>query len=211
MEQGGRSVENAASWRMAFTTLAILSVTFGSPLLIVVGMKPMQEALGADRSVLALAAALVWVGTGAGSVLMGRLSDRIGVRATVTIGVCMIAGGLALSSTGAMWAIFVGHGLMLGLFGGGGVYPPLLVHVTRWFDRRRGTAIALISSGQYIAGVVWPSVFQIGIETWGWQRSMLVFAGLVVLAFLGVALYEIFALLERRVTFWATRAQEPVG
>lgn len=43
MEQGGRSVENAASWRMAFTTLAILSVTFGSPLLIVVGMKPMQE------------------------------------------------------------------------------------------------------------------------------------------------------------------------
>ena len=73
----------SASWRAAWLTLAILSVSFGSPLLIVVGMKPMQEALGTDRSVLALAGALVWVGTGAGGILMGWLADRIGVRATV--------------------------------------------------------------------------------------------------------------------------------
>ncbi len=39
----------------------------------------------------------------------------------------------------------------------------------------------------------------------------LVFAGLVVLAFLGVLLYEVFAFLERRVTFWATRANDVVG
>ena len=39
----------------------------------------------------------------------------------------------------------------------------------------------------------------------------LVFAGLVVLAFLGVLLYEVFAFLERRVTFWATRANDVVS
>jgi NitT/TauT family transport system permease protein len=42
-------------------------------------------------------------------------------------------------------------------------------------------------------------------------NAPLVFAGLVVLAFLGVVLYEIFAFLERRVTFWATRAHEVVS
>jgi MFS family permease len=157
------SIESRESWKAAWTTLAILSISFGSPLLIVVGMKPMQEALGTERSVLALAGALVWVGTGAGGVLMGWLADRIGVRATVAIAASMMAAGLALSSLGPIWTLYVGQGLMVGLLGNGGIYAPLLVYVSRWFDRRRGTAIALISSGQYIAGVVWPTLFERGI------------------------------------------------
>src|SRR5258707_13772871 len=77
------SIESRESWKAAWTTLAILSISFGSPLLIVVGMKPMQEALGTERSVLALAGALVWVGTGAGGVRMGWLADRMGGRGPV--------------------------------------------------------------------------------------------------------------------------------
>ncbi len=121
------SIEGPRSWRAAWLTLAILSISFGSPLLIVVGLKPMQEALGTERSVLVLAGSLAWVGTGAGGILMGWLADRIGVRATVAIGACMIAGGLALSSHGTLWALYIGHGLMIGLLGNGGVYPPLLI------------------------------------------------------------------------------------
>ena len=124
---GHDEVDSRASWKIAWVTLAILSVSYGSPLLIVVGMRPMQEALGIDRSALALAGSLVWVGTGAGGIFMGWLADRIGVRNTVIIGACMIAGGLALSSLGSMWALYVGQGLMVGLLGNGAVYPPLLV------------------------------------------------------------------------------------
>ena len=176
---GSGGVDSRASWKMAWLTLAILSISYGSPLVIVVGMKPMQEALGSDRSVLALAAALVWVGTGSGGILMGWLADRIGLRTTVTIGACMIAGGLALSSLGSIWALYLGHGLMVGLLGNGGVYPPLLVYVSRWFERRRGAAIALISSGQYVAGVLWPSLFEQGLTAYGWQTVMLAYAGVV--------------------------------
>jgi MFS family permease len=181
---GHRSIESRASWRAAFMTLAILSISFGSTLLIVVGMKPMQEALGVERAALALAGSLLWIGTGAGGILMGWLADRIGLRTTVAIGACMVAGGLALSSTGPIWALYVGQGLMVGFLGNGAVYPPLLVYVSRWFDRRRGTAIALISSGQYIAGVVWPSVFQSGISGFGWQATMLTYAVVVLVVML---------------------------
>lgn len=38
----------------------------------------------------------------------------------------------------------------------------------------------------------------------------LVFAGLVVVALMGVAIYEVFAWIERRTTGWATRGQTPV-
>jgi MFS family permease len=181
---GSGGVDSRASWKMAWLTLAILSVSYGSPLIIVVGMKPMQEALGTERSVLALAGALVWVGTGSGGILMGWLADRIGLRTTVTIGACMIAGGLALSSLGSIWALYLGHGLMVGLLGNGGVYPPLLVYVSRWFERRRGAAIALISSGQYVAGVLWPSLFERGLTEFGWQAVMLAYAGVVLVLIL---------------------------
>jgi MFS family permease len=69
--------------------------------------------------------------------------------------------------------------LLIGVIGNGAVYAPLLVYVSRWFDRRRGAAIALISSGQYIAGVVWPEIFERGIATYGWQTTMLAYACVV--------------------------------
>ncbi len=181
-------VDSRAAWKTAWLVLAILSVSYGSPLLIVVGLKPIQEALGTERSVVALAGALVWVGTGAGGILMGWLADRIGIRRTVMIGASMIAGGLALSSLGVVWALYIGHGLMVGLLGNGGVYPPLLVYVSRWFERRRGAAIALISSGQYVAGVLWPSFFERGMALIGWQTLMLCYAALVLVLVLPATL-----------------------
>jgi MFS family permease len=185
---GHDGVDGRASWKIAWITLAILSVSYGSPLLIVVSMRTMQEALGTDRSALALAGALVWVGTGAGGIFMGWLADRIGIRNTVIIGACMIAGGLALSSLGSMWALYVGQGLMVGLLGNGAVYPPLLVYVSRWFSRRRGAAIALISSGQYVAGVLWPTLFERGLSSIGWQMLMLGYAAVVLVLILPTTL-----------------------
>jgi MFS family permease len=185
---GSEQVDSRMSWKAAWLTLAILSVSYGSPLVIVVGMKTMQADLGLERSLLALAGSLVWVGTGAGGILMGWLADRAGVRATVTIGAAMTAGGLALSSLGKVWALYIGHGLMIGLLGNGGVYPPLLVYVSRWFEKRRGTAIALISSGQYVAGVTWPALFERGIAHAGWQTVMLVYASVVLILILPMTL-----------------------
>jgi MFS family permease len=73
---------------------------------------------------------------------------------------------------------------LIGLIGNGAIYAPLLVYVSRWFDRRRGTAIALISSGQYIAGVFWPSIFERGIAAYGWQAAMLSYAAIVLMGIL---------------------------
>ncbi|MEA2772122.1 MAG: hypothetical protein QOD93_5084, partial [Acetobacteraceae bacterium] len=136
------SIESARSWRAAFLTLAILSVSYGSPLLVMVGMRDIQAAMHTDRSVLSLASALVWIGNGLGGIPMGWLADRIGIRKTVMIGAVSMASGLALSSLGSVWALYIGHGLLIGLLGNGAVYAPLIVYVSRWFDRRRGTAIA---------------------------------------------------------------------
>ena len=177
------TIESPRSWQAAFLTLAILSLSFGSPLLAVVGLRDMQAAMHTDRSVLAMASALVWIGNGVGGIPMGWLADRIGIRKTVAIGTLAMAAGMALSSLGTVWALYVGHGLFIGLLGNGAIYAPLIIYVSRWFDRRRGTALALISSGQYIAGMIWPSILEVGMKQFGWQPVMLAY-GAVVLAIL---------------------------
>jgi MFS family permease len=183
--------------------LALLSVSYGSPLLAVVGLKPITEDLGTQRQLIALVGSLTWLGTGLGGIAMGQVAERIGIRATVIFGAAMIALGLAVSATGNLWAMLIGHAVLVGFFGNGALYPPLLVYVSRWFDRRRGTALALISSGQYIAGMGWPILFEYGMRSadaalplgdhsialHGWQTTMLGFAVLVGIAVPLIALF----------------------
>jgi len=171
-----RQTEVGGAWLAAGVTLALLSVSYGSPLVLIVGLKPITADLGTIRQVTSIAAALTWIGTGAGGILMGWIADRIGIRATVVFGSVMIALGLAVSTLGTVWALYLGHFLFVGLLGNGAMFPPLMVYVSRWFEARRGAALALISSGQYIAGMVWPSLFEVGLDQFGWQATMLVYA-----------------------------------
>src|SRR3954453_5739904 len=176
------SIESRGSGIAAGVSLALLSVSYGSPLLIVVGLKPITEDLGTARQMVALAGALTWLGTGLGGILMGQVAERIGMRATVIIGAVMIAAGLAVSASGDIWAVLLGHTFLVGLLGNGALYPPLLVYVSRWFDRRRGTALALISSGQYIAGMAWPTLFERARPDYGWRATMIGWAVVMLVA-----------------------------
>jgi MFS family permease len=88
----------------------------------------------------------------------------------------MIGIGLLVSTFGEPWQLYVGHGLFIGLLGNAGLNAPLYVYVSRWFDRRRGSALALISSGGYLAGFVWPVAFERGIAFFGWRWTMLAYA-----------------------------------
>jgi MFS family permease len=182
------SIEGRGSWVAAAVALAILAVAYGSPLPIVVGLKPIQAAMNTDRSMIALAGSLVWVGTGIGGIPMGWLADRFGIRAIVGFGAVMTALGLVISTLGGLIPLYIGHGLLIGLIGNGAIYAPLLIYISRWFDRRRGTAIALISSGQYIAGVVWPEFLERGIALYGWQTAMQAYACVVLILVLPMLL-----------------------
>ncbi|HKS89607.1 MAG TPA: MFS transporter [Stellaceae bacterium] len=181
-EASGGSIEARESWVAAWIVLALLSVSYGSPLLAVVGLKPITQDLGTVREVVALAGALTWLGTGLGGIVMGQVAERLGIRFTVTFGAVMIAVGLTISAGGNLWAILIGHALFVGFLGNGALYPPLLVYVSRWFDRRRGTALALISSGQYIAGMAWPTLFEHVMSSYGWRATMAGFAAVVLVA-----------------------------
>jgi MFS family permease len=161
---------------VASLSLVMLGLSFGGPWITAVGLKEIASDTGGARQVPSLAVSLSLFGAGLGGLLMGRLANTYGVRWTVIIGSVMIAVGLFVSSLGAPWQLYLGHGLFMGLLGNAGLNAPLFVYVSRWFDRRRGSALALISSGGYLAGFIWPTIFERSIAHFGWRWTMIGFA-----------------------------------
>ncbi len=182
-----RSVETRASWVVASVSLLLLGLSFGGPWITAVGLKEIASDTGGARQVPALAVSLAFFGTGVGGILMGRLANTYSVRWTVIFGSTMIAAGLILSSFGEPWQLYLGHGLFMGMLGNAGLNAPLFVYVSRWFDRRRGSALALISSGGYLAGFVWPTIFERSIANFGWRWTMIAFAVLQIVVILPLA------------------------
>ena len=176
MLQSSSSIETRASWVVASVALFIMMMAFGAAWITAVALKDIAAEAGGARSIPALASALAWLGSGTGGILMGRIADRVGTRWTVICGGLMIGLGLAISTLGAPWPLWIGHGLFIGLIGLGGINAPLYIYVSRWFDRRRGSALALISSGSYLAGAMWPPVFERVIAGFGWRQTMLWYA-----------------------------------
>jgi MFS family permease len=175
---GGR-VDSREAWLIAMATLVVPAISFGAPFVVIVALKPVAADLGGYRSIPSAAASLAMLGTGVGGLAMGWVAERIGTRLTVMFGALMMCAGLVLSSGGEVWQLYLGHGLLIGFLGNGAINAPLYVYITRWFERRRGTALALIASGQYVAGAVWPSLFERAIAAFGWRQTM---AGFGVLA-----------------------------
>src|ERR1700693_2837632 len=91
------SVETRASWVVASAVLVIMAIAFGAPWVTIVALKNIAAEVNGERSVPAFAGALVWIGSGVGGILMGRVAERLGIRFTVIFGPAMIAVGLTVS------------------------------------------------------------------------------------------------------------------
>src|SRR5262249_11731027 len=129
-----------------------------------------------------------WLGSGVGGILMGRLADKVGTRSTVICGALMIGLGLAISTLGPPWPLWVGHGLFIGLISLGVINPPMYIDVTRWFDGRRGSVLALLSSGSVLAGAMWPPLFERVIAYFGWRQTMLWYGAFEIVVILPLAI-----------------------
>jgi MFS family permease len=182
------SVETRRSWIVASAVLVIMAVAFGAPWVTVVALKNIAAEVNGERSIPSFAGALMWIGSGIGGILMGRVAERLGIRFTVIFGAAMIAVGLVVSTWGPPWPLYIGHGLFIGLLGLGGINAPFYVYTSRWFDRRRGSALALISSGSYLAGAFWPPIFAPAIAYFGWRNTMLACAALELLLIVPAAI-----------------------
>ncbi|HEX3990011.1 MAG TPA: MFS transporter [Acetobacteraceae bacterium] len=170
------TIETRKSWTVCLTALGITAISFAAPAITVVGLRSIAEELGGERSVPALAYSLAWLGASFGGIAMGRAAERFGIRATVIFGSAMIAVGLIVAQSGGRVSLLLGYGLFIGLLGNSGINAPLYIYVSHWFDRRRGTALALVGSGASVSAAIWAPIFVVAEAHIGWRHTMLGFA-----------------------------------
>ncbi len=119
-----------------------------------------------------LALALAYIGAGVGGIAAGWIADRVGVRRPALFGALMVGAGAMVAAHGSAWALYLGHGVMIGLLGNAAMFAPLMANVSRWFDRNRGAALALVATGQQLAGAVWPPLFRYTVDVAGWRATL---------------------------------------
>ena len=182
------SVETKQSWFVAGVVLVIMGLVFGAGWITSVALTEIAAEVGGSRSVPALATSLAWLGSGVGGVLMGPVAHRFGARSTVIWGAVMVGIGLSISTLGPPGPLAIGHALFMGLLGIGAINAPMYIYISQWFDRRRGSALALISSGSYLAGALWPPIFERSVSYLGWRHTMLLYGAFVVAVIVPLAL-----------------------
>ena len=169
-------IDSRTAWVVACAALAASSIGFAAPLAVVVAMKPIAAELDSARAAVAGVVASSYIGSAFGGILAGWLAGRIGVRRVVLFGAAMMGIGVALASFSGLLGLYAGFGVLAGLLGVSCVGSPLLTYVSLWFEKRRGSAVALISSGQAVAGALFPPLLQWGVDAVGWRSTMLIFA-----------------------------------
>lgn len=182
---------SAAWWRLSVCVLlsAIGGVGMWS---VVVALPAVEAEFGSSRAGTSLSYTLLMLCFGFGGVVMGRISDRFGIVAPALAGTLMLSAGYALAGASQSLLQFaLAHGL-LGL-GASATFGPLIADISHWFVRRRGIAVAICASGNYLAGAVWPPVIQAIVEGAGWRSAHYTVA-IVVL----VAMIPLLLLLRRR-------------
>jgi len=178
------------AWLRLAVSLAITALSGVGMYAAAVALPQIQSEFGADRSGASLPYTALMIGFGLGGILMGRLSDRFGIMVPVLVGATGLSlGFLAAGNAGSLWQFALANGLLIGMLGASAGFAPLVADTSLWFNRRRGIAVAICASGNYLAGAVWPPILQHYFDTVGWRTTftgvgLFCFASIVPLAFL---------------------------
>ncbi|MCR8958893.1 MFS transporter [Variovorax sp. S2] len=167
-------------------TLLVMTVGSSGMYVVSVMLPAVQAEFGVARADASLPYTLLMLGFGVGGVLMGRLADRFGVMWPLLIGALSLGVGyVACGMANSIVAFIAAQAVLVGLLGSAAAFAPLVADTSLWFVKRRGIAVAVCASGNYVAGAIWPPIAQHFIETVGWRQTYIgmgIFCGLAMAA-----------------------------
>jgi MFS family permease len=162
--------DSAAAWRRLGLVLLIGTVGSVGMWSVVVVLPIVQVEFAATRADASLAFTMTMVGFGGGGVLIGRLSDRLGILPAITIGIgALLLGYVGAGFATALWQFTIIH-VLIGL-GASATFAPLMAEASHWFVRRRGIAVTIAASGNYVAGAIWPPIVERSTAMVGWRTT----------------------------------------
>jgi len=166
-------VESGYAWRRLAASLALSTIGGVGLWSVVVVLPAVQAEFDVARGSASLPYTATMLGFAVGGILMGRLADRFGIVVPLVVSSIALSLGYGLAAQAPGLAQFaLVQGLVIGALGSSVTFAPLVADVSHWFTRRRGMAVSICASGNYLAGTVWPPVLQHFTATRGWRPTM---------------------------------------
>jgi MFS family permease len=155
------------------TTLLLMLLGNSGMYVVSVVLPEVQAEFGVSRADASIPYTLSMLGFGIGGMWMGRWADRFGIARVAALGALGVASGFVLAGmSGGIIGFALAQGL-LGLLGIASTFAPLLADTAQWWNKRRGIAVAVCASGNYLAGTLWPPIAQWGVTQVGWRTTYL--------------------------------------
>lgn len=132
--------------------------------------KALTSDYGWDRSVVQYCFTSFLVATGFGTVVLGQLIHRCGVRRPAMAYIALFACAIAILATlPASQALFYAVFAVIGIGGAAATAMPYAVSVSAWFDRNRGFALGLVNAGAGLGAVLAPQYAHFLVNEYGWR------------------------------------------
>jgi len=198
-------IDSPYAWRRLAISVTLSTLGGIGMWALAVAMPAVQADLGVSRADISFAYSMNMVGFFAGGVIVGRLVDRHGIVVASVLSALGLGAGFGLAATTSSLVLFVAAQTLVG-FSAAGTFAPLIADISHWFEKRRGVAVAIAASGNYIAGAIWPPVVELMIRELGWRTTYSSAALLCVVGMIPLALT-----LRRRAPDHAASGAVPVA
>lgn len=168
-------IDSRYAFKRLLVALAAMLMGSSSMFVVAVVLPQVQAEFGVSRADVSLPYTLLMIGFGIGGIYMGKLVDKFGVTAALWLGSLGILIGFVWAGLSTnIYSFAIAHGLFLGLLGISATFAPLVADTSLWWNKRRGIAVAVCASGNYLAGAIWPGFANWGISAAGWRETYIV-------------------------------------
>lgn len=175
IEKTAPAPDSRFAWFRLALALLIATLAGVGMWAVVVVLPGIQAEFGIARGAASLPYTVTMVGFAFGTIVLGSMSDRTGIVVPIVIAGASLGVGFGLSSwVTNFWLLSALH-FLIGMGSGAG-FAPMMADISHWFVKRRGLAVVIVASGNYLAGALWPLFMNITMPQFGWRGTYLAIA-----------------------------------
>ena len=186
-DAGGYAPDGPYSFARLALSLVISTLIGAGMWAIIVVMPEAQRDFGVDRAAASFPYTLMMCVLAFSTIGLGRMTDRFGIFWPLVISGSSLGLGFLLAGYAPNLAVFSAAHVLIGAGAGTG-FGPMMADISHWFVKRRGLAVVVVASGNYIAGTIWPMLMSLCIPLIGWRATYACLGVIIAAAVLPIAL-----------------------